>query len=182
MTDRTDEQQGALEDARGKLRHTILHLAVAGYGATRTEEPIEGYKILTNTVLDDPLAAVRAARFVRGSAGAEISRYVDEARAAGKTWDEVAEALDIEPDEDNYSSRAELAYRHIVEREQLPVARRNNWSIHDPHTSWRCRSCKELVIDRGPFESHPDDRESGHAESCARHTAAVAAWQKELGD
>jgi hypothetical protein len=35
------------------------------------------------------------------------------------------------------------------------------------------------ITDRGPFESHPEDCESGHAEDCSRFAAELAAWQAE---
>jgi hypothetical protein len=35
------------------------------------------------------------------------------------------------------------------------------------------------VTDRGPFESHPEDCESGHAEDCSQFAAELAAWQAE---
>ena len=35
------------------------------------------------------------------------------------------------------------------------------------------------MIDRGPFESHPDDREYGHGAVCPRRTAALEQWARE---
>jgi hypothetical protein len=42
--------------------------------------------------------------------------------------------------------------------------------------TWRCPACGGLVSDRGPV-SGPRDDEPGHAGSCQRQAAAVAAWQ-----
>ena len=33
---------------------------------------------------------------------------------------------------------------------------------------WTCTTCRARVRDTGPFASHPDDRETGHLDDCAR--------------
>jgi hypothetical protein len=37
------------------------------------------------------------------------------------------------------------------------------------------------VRDTGPFVAHPDDRETGHLDDCARRAAALEAWRVEEG-
>ncbi len=45
--------------------------------------------------------------------------------------------------------------------------------------SWHCPACDEAIIDRGPYESHPEGNERGHGGGCTRFAAEVAAWQAE---
>jgi hypothetical protein len=42
-----------------------------------------------------------------------------------------------------------------------------------------CDVCGEWINGRGPYESHPEDNESGHAADCARFAAELATWQAE---
>ena len=42
---------------------------------------------------------------------------------------------------------------------------------------WTCTTCRARVRDTGPFASHPDDRETGHLDDCARRAAALEAWR-----
>lgn len=37
-----------------------------------------------------------------------------------------------------------------------------------------CSTCGGFVKDNGPYISHPEDEENGHAADCARHQQAVA--------
>jgi hypothetical protein len=100
---------------------------------------------------------------------------VEAARAAGRSWDEVGEALGLPDDGDPIG---EVVFALIVEGREPQRPRELFWL---PSTSWRCASCGELVQDRGPFESHPDDNESGHTDDCARHRADVQAWRARTG-
>jgi hypothetical protein len=34
--------------------------------------------------------------------------------------------------------------------------------------AWTCQSCGENVSDRGPYNGHPEDEQSGHADGCER--------------
>ncbi|WP_433756331.1 hypothetical protein [Nocardia sp. CA-135398] len=52
---------------------------------------------------------------------------------------------------------------------------------HTPFTatprSWTCTSCDERVTDRGPYEGHPADNETGHATDCPRHQREILAYR-----
>ncbi|ALL79324.1 hypothetical protein AD006_28910 (plasmid) [Pseudonocardia sp. EC080610-09] len=81
--------------AAADVRALILRVAETVHGATLTHRPVPGYRVLTDTVLEDPLAGVRAADLVHRAALAQVRDHADAARAAGRTWDEIADALGI---------------------------------------------------------------------------------------
>lgn len=109
--------------------------------------------------------AIRAAVMLRDAANGRIRRYVDEARGEGLSWATVGELLGLA--EENGVGADERAYELVATGDQF-----------DRTTSWRCQSCDEFVIDRGPYNSHPVDCEKGHAEGCQRFAAAIAAWRE----
>ena len=106
-----DAQQDAQKDAAYELRAKVTRLAVDGFGATRTETPIEGYRILTCTELDPALAGLRAARFLRDVANGEVHEHAVKARGDGASWAEIGRALGIDgPDWADHDA-GEVAYR-----------------------------------------------------------------------
>lgn len=179
--DEKDSQRDARSLASGQLDRLTVKLAVDGYGATATEAPIEGYRALTRTVLDDPLAGVRAAMHIRNAGERLMREWAEKARAAGTSWDEVGEALGLLREGQGFS-RAEAAFEYVADGRPLPANDTGEWRSSAPrNVYWPCESCGRRVVDRGPYESHPDDNESGHAEGCERHAAEVAAWKVRTG-
>lgn len=162
-----------------RVRSMVWAGAVEAFGATRLEDPIEGYRLLTRSRLDDPLAGLRSALLVRNVAAGRLIEFADAARAAGRSWDEIGAALDLEADGEG-RSRAEVAFEWLVEG-RVPQAPDRWPSFHAPTTSWDCVTCGQRVTDRGPYESHPVDNEDGHREDCVRHRADVAAWVARTG-
>jgi hypothetical protein len=167
----TPQQRAAWE-----LRDTIRRMARDVHGAEIVQVPMEGFRTMTKPVLDDPLAGVRAAVLARDVALAELRQYAEQARGAGRSWDDVAEALGIEATEDG-EPRDEQTYLLLVEGRPLPD-REPSW-FHRRKAWWTCTTCGQQVADHGPFESHPDDVEQGHADSCARRAAALTAHGNE---
>jgi hypothetical protein len=47
---------------------------------------------------------------------------------------------------------------------------------------WTCPSCTKTVVDHGPYESHPEHNERGHADGCARLAAEVAARRQRQAE
>jgi hypothetical protein len=158
-----------------RLQALVEELAVERFEGQVVVEPIEGYQILTRRRLVDPFPGVRAAAVLRDAARRVLVDSVEAARAAGRSWDEIGEALRLPGDGDPVG---EVAFALIVEGRE-PQRPRELFRV--PSTSWRCASCGELVQDRGPFESHPDDNESGHTDACARHRADVHDWRERTG-
>lgn len=130
------------------------------YGAQIVQVPIEGFERATKRTLDDPLAGVQAALLARNVAVVQMRTYAEQARGAGHSWDDVAEALGIEASEDG-ESRDEQAYLLLIEGQPLTTDE-PAW-FRRPTARWTCTSCGQRVTDHGPFQSHPDDAESGRA-------------------
>ncbi|SDH19192.1 hypothetical protein [Pseudonocardia oroxyli] len=164
--------------AREQIRRLAERLAVEEFGGEVLDEPIPGYQVLTRRRLVDPLPGVRAAQALAAAARGLLVEQSRDARAAGRSWDEIGQALGLSDSEAD-EPRAEAAFADLVE------GRRPNahWrAFRSPSTSWRCGSCHELVTDYGPRDSpHPDDQESGHADTCTRHRAALAQWRIDTG-
>jgi hypothetical protein len=154
------------------LRSAIRRTASEAFGGQIFREQVAGLTIHAEA-LDDPLTGVRAALLARNVAVAELRRYAEAARGAGRSWDEVAEALGIEASDDS-EPRAEQAYLLIVEGRPLPEDE-PRWSSQRP-PRWRCATCGQRVRDSGPFGSHPNDVEDGHEATCTRR-AALAAYR-----
>lgn len=159
-----------------RVRQQVRAVAVELFGATAVETPVPGYQVLTDSTVDEPLAAVRAAVLVRHVADGQVHDYSLTARAAGRTWDEVADALGLANPhtaaEDDELSPAQRAFEEVV------VTRA---PFRAPRVWWTCGPCGEVVTDFGPYESHPANNEDGHAHSCRRHRADVAAWRCRTG-
>ena len=117
--------------------------------------------------------AIKAARVASNVAQGLMREYARQARGHGLTWAEIAPSL-IEPDGDDYGDDPALeAFRWVA---PTPSQR------FDPiNCSWTCQTCGEFVTDRGPYEG-PWEDETGHAETCARHLADVAAARASWGD
>ncbi len=164
------------ERAAWELRVAIRRAAQEAYGAEVVETPVEGFRVLTNTTLSDPLVGVRAAVLARDVALGQMLTYAEEARGAGRSWDEVAEALGIEAREGG-ALRGEQAFLLLVEGRPLPSEERSWWDRSAAR--WTCTACGQRVTDHGPFESHPDDNEQGHADSCTRRETALSAYNRE---
>lgn len=156
--------------AAADVRALVRRVAETVHGATVTHQSVPGYRVLTDTVLDDPLAGVRAAALVQHVAAGQVREHADDARAAGRTWSDVADALGIA---DGQCPRGELAYLLLVEHQALPV---DPPSFRRSSTWWRCGTCGERVTDYGPFDPHPADREDGHATGCDRLAADLSAY------
>ena len=158
-----------------RVRRQVRAVAVELFGATAVEIPVPGYQILTDSTVDDALAAVRAAVLVRHVATGQAHDYALAARGAGRTWGEVADALGLAnphaAGEDDYRTPGERAFEEIAGSGSM------FWA---PRLRWTCSTCGQRVTDDGPYESHPADNEEGHGEGCSRHRASVRAWQRRL--
>ena len=167
------------EQAGSATREHVRRVAVSAFNATERLEPIAGFHGLARTVLDDPLAGVRVGRLVADVAAAALRDWALRARGAGHSWDAAGAALEL-PDEFDCPAREEAAWEWLVEhRPPAPSPRLIGW----PSSAvWTCSTCRARVRDTGPFASHPDDRETGHLDDCARRALALEAWRAEGGD
>ncbi|GAA4963005.1 hypothetical protein WHI96_23880 [Pseudonocardia tropica] len=164
--------------AREQLHRLAERIAVDEFGGEVIVEPIPGYQMLTRRRLVDPLPGVRAARALANAARGLLVERARDARAAGRSWDEIGEALGL-PNGAADEPRAEAAFAEVVEGRRAEPAWR---SFEAPSTYWRCGSCGELITDYGTgSSSHPDDQETGHGETCARHGASLTKWRTDTG-
>ena len=130
---------------------------------------------LTTSAPADYVAAIGIAQQVARVAQSLAYDYAKKARGEGKPWDALAEPLGLSTDPDEYgNSAAEAAFELVAPK---PSMRFDLVTVH-----WTCASCGQSITDKGPYNGHPDDDETGHADDCARHLAEVAAWTRAWGD
>jgi hypothetical protein len=117
-------------------------------------------------------ADVRAARIPPETAARICRDRAERARGDGITWPQIGEALGLHqgPDAKLGYDLGVAAFEHFTGEPDL-------W--YRASFQFRCASCGEYITDRGPFESHPEDNEQGHAPGCGRLAADVAAWRAQ---
>jgi hypothetical protein len=122
------------------LRRHVQSMATAA-GAATIERPVWPGSLSTTTYAE-PLAGLREAVTLQGSAGRVIEDYARYARTEGASWQEIGEALGVgEEAKERQRSAAELAYEQIVGIPDL-------WSQANMY--WPCPACGQTVTDRGP--------------------------------
>lgn len=121
--------------------------------------------------MDEPadfVAGVVAATRLSSLASGLATGYAAKARGEGRSWLDIAAAVGLDADGSaDPADMAFTAFSHAASRYADPVAR------------WRCGSCGQQGVDHGPYEPHPDDRETGHALDCARHAADIRAHDRD---
>lgn len=118
-----------------------------------------------------PLEGIAAARQLEHAAAGHWRNLARDARASGKSWQQIGEALACQGDPEHGITPAREAFRVLAP--DYGTGRSFGYT---------CGTCGHLVIDRGPECGHPEDQERGHAERCARFAATVAAWEEQWGD
>ena len=83
-------------------------------------------------------------------------------------WDEIGRALDINPGDGR--NVAEAAYERFA-------GSTTSWPPQGPSFVWRCPACDRVISDCGPYESHPDDNQPGHAKDCPRLATELTRWR-----
>lgn len=120
-----------------------------------------------------PAAGLTAALAVEEIARRQAYKFVLGLRAAGTSWREAADLLNI-PWSGDYS-RPERAYELVLGPEDRTGYRERN-------LYWHCGGplgCGEFITDRGPYNGRPSGCEDGHAEGCRRLAAEVDAFERE---
>lgn len=135
------------------------------------QRPISAGISTTHAAPADYPAGIAAARRVAARARRLVYDYAREARGAGTPWSELAGPLGIVAD---VGDPAEAAFREVAGEPPAPYDQRS--------VGWHCTSCGQRMIDHGPYNGHPADDESGHAASCSRHLAEIAAFRARNGD
>lgn len=98
--------------------------------------------------------------------------YTEAARSEAITWTQTGQAPGPGqgPDAKRGHDLDAAAFEYLAGEPGL-------W--HQASFGYRCAVCGQHVTDRGRYESHPEDRESGHGAGCSRFAAELAAWQAE---
>jgi hypothetical protein len=170
-----NEQQSdrALVVAAGRLQGLVLDLVreIHGDAAVERRARYDGDQFPEPT--PTALAGLWAADCLAHRAIREVATHARRAREAGHSWDEIGQALSIEAGDGR--SVAEAAF----ERFARPAA---SWSLRDPSFVWLCPACDRMISDRGPYDSHPDDNQPGHAKDCSRLAAELVRWRASWDD
>ena len=158
-------------------RRAVIDVARQG-GAPIISRP--AFRGAHATVQDvEPLAGLRAARDVELAARSGARDYIRDAREAGRSWREIGTAMGLVPDggaDLAGETVGEAAFTYAAGRPDAQTAWRHGRSF-----SWTCGSCEGRISDHGLCNGPADD-ERGHAESCARFAATVAAWDAETAE
>ncbi|MFJ9365423.1 hypothetical protein ACIRRA_13525 [Nocardia sp. NPDC101769] len=113
----------------------------------------------------DPVQGIDVAIRTVRQAERLLDRYVRQARALGRSWKQIGEALDLDMID---GDPAERAFEYVTAEPDRFDSRR---------MTWRCGSCDRLISDYGPYTG-PSDSEEGHTDSCIRHRAEIAAQER----
>jgi hypothetical protein len=157
------------------LENALVKLAIAGGAGIREREAFPGS--IATIRYAEPLAGIRAAVTLVNTASRLRREYIAAARQEGSDWAAIGDALGLHGTADG---ERRTGYDLAVAAYEFAAGQPDLW--RQPAFSYRCGTCGEFITDRGPYESYPDDNESGHAADCSRHAAAIAAWQAGRDD
>lgn len=167
------------QDLPAAVEQLVLRRLIEDHGRTAvTLRPISSTIDVEVESPADYLTAVAAAAAISRVAQAVARNYANQARGEGRSWAEIATALDgsLMLDTQNSDDPGLDAFHWEAPTPSLR---------HDPiTTSWRCTSCGSRVTDRGPYAGHPADNEEGHGQGCLRHAAEIrahTAWMDDDG-
>lgn len=157
----------AVHLARAAVRkavHCIIDDRLGAEGFTSL--PLFPGSSLTRTDPSNPLDGLRAGVWVRDIANAFIHEYATAARAEGRSWAEVADALGLTEPSDCGTSSGEQAFE---------------WATRGSlcYLTWECATCGQRVEDHGPYYADPQDIERGHAVGCAQWRRAIETYRGE---
>jgi len=179
----TDQTAVSPEQADREKRNTAawhmrrsIERAVAEYAAEVGEPVTElpAFPGALSTVRETgPAAGIHAAGLASDLADGIRYSYVRKAREAGTTWQGIGEALGLDQGDD-----AKHGYELGTSAYEAIVGENDIW--HQPTLGWTCPACSSLITDHGPYESHPEDNERGHADECTRLAAEVRAHQLRM--
>jgi hypothetical protein len=169
----TQQHERALIRVAGRLQGLVLDLVREIHGDTAIERQARYDGDQFPEFVPTPLTGLWAADGLLNRVSQEVQRHARHAREAGHTWAEIGHALDIKPGDGR--SVAETAYERFT---GTPVG----WPLSGPGFTWRCPHCERVISDRGPYESHPDDNQPGHAPDCTRLAAELSGWHSSWDD
>jgi hypothetical protein len=128
----------------------------------------------------EPIIGLRVVRQLELAAKSQLRKLAEQARADGRTWREIGDALGITVSREYDGvpdSIAERAFDLVAQDRDSAWARDYGRSV-----LWQCGSCNSRITDRGPELGNPHEMESGHADGCARFAADVRRWDASWAD
>ena len=118
------------------------------------------------------LAEVRAAQIQPETAAPVGREQAERARGDGITWEQIGEALGLDRGPDAVSGYdLGIAAFELFTGEPGPG--------YPASFRFCCASCGEHITDHGPFDSHPEGNEGGHAAGCGRLAADITGWRAQ---
>lgn len=145
----------------------ITELALQGH-AHMPDGHFQHPALFEQPAMPSPLASIRAARELAHELQGQIRQHALVARGHGEDWTEVAVALEL-----RHGGRPDPSAAYLT---VLGTRSEDPWWTPARGVLWTCSTCEEVVRDFGPEVGGPGDCESGHAVTCARHTAEQLAW------
>lgn len=172
MPNRTelDVYAAAGDRARDRARSSITELVRETAGTDAIHEVPIWPGANTTEQRPTPLHGLRAALRLRDETAGHARRFVEELRADGASWPEVATEV-RRHDEDVGGEGVEAVFEEFAT---------DGSTIDASWMSWRCSSCTHRVMDYGPYNPHPADAEHGHADTCTRHTDAIRTYEQQV--
>ena len=146
--ERVDQAIGAVADAfRGQTGGHERVPAVAG-GPAR-----------------DPVIELAAVRLLNEAVHMGLTGRVQACRAAGVTWQEIGEGLDLQPLARVLERPvAEIAFEHVT-------GAGGHADLPGPTLRWTCPKCGRDISDYGPAETDVAEAGQTHTDDCPRRTA-----------
>ncbi len=149
--------------------HAAQSMNCSCSGTPALSLPTRAPVTMTERVTPAPMASLRAARELTLALQGQVVESALVARGAGEAWEDVAVAFGQQ-----VGGRPDAAAAYLC---VLGVRGGDPWWSPSRGVLWTCSSCEEAVRDLGPDAGSPEERESGHAPNCSRHSADVVAWE-----
>lgn len=122
--------------------------------------------------IDAVINELIAARLLATAVHDSMSARAEACRAAGATWHEIGEGMDLQP-----LARVldrpldQIAFEHLTGAVGGPAP-----DARHPTFDWTCPSCDSRIHDHGPAEYRTDLREPGHHPDCPRAPRNSPTW------
>ncbi len=157
----------ASDRAREQVRSAIVHLVADSAGDDAFHEVPIWPGARTTERRPEPHRGLQAALRLRTEVNGQVRQFVEQLRGSGVSWLDVAAQVRREAEVD--VEQAGAVFEEFA----------TGGEFDPPWMSWRCDTCGERVLDYGPYNPHPDDVETGHADDCGRNAADIRAYEME---